>query len=115
MSEVSARIGGKKGTRATASYNFGKNLDEAVKIFGAELVFHKFEAAGVIDLQAYMRRVMANNVTEKKEPNAGLTEAVKAWKPGMRAPAKTRKEKMLSDWDKLSPEEKAELRKYFKG
>jgi hypothetical protein len=56
------------------------NLHEAVNKYGEEVVFNKFLAAAVIDLQAVLRR----NIDKSQEE---LQKIAHEWKPGVRAPA----------------------------
>ena len=51
--QVSAKI--TDGDPVQVQYDFGTDLDEAVELFGAEVVFSRYKSAAVIDLQAYMR------------------------------------------------------------
>lgn len=49
---------------ATCSYRLGKNLQEAVELFGEGEVFEIFFAKGVVNLQARVRALLANGLTQ---------------------------------------------------
>jgi len=107
--EVSAKKDEKEGT---INYDFGADLDEAVEMFGADVVFSRYRAAAKIDLQAVMRRYLA--------AGKDCEELAEKWKPGMvmervvdpKAAAK-------NAFAKMSEEEKeaflAELRSQMEG
>lgn len=63
----------------TVEYNFGANLDEAAELFGAEVVFSKFQAQASTDLGNSLRRIL--NAPTKGE--ADCLEFVAKWKPGI--------------------------------
>lgn len=96
---VTARLGNDDDApSATVEYDFGDNLDEAVKKFGADVVYARFKNAATVDLQALIRRHL--DVTPDKEGNtppaksaAQIQELATAWKPGVL----TRKRKSTSE------------------
>ncbi|MCK5604599.1 hypothetical protein KAR91_22110 [Candidatus Pacearchaeota archaeon] len=82
MSEETAPVGGtievnakKDEKEATLNYDFGADLDAAVALFGAEVVFTNYRKSAKIDLQAVMRRYL----TAGKD----CAELVGIWKPGV--------------------------------
>ena len=90
---------------ATCNYDFGTDLDSAVQLFGADVIFNNFKQSAVISAQSRMRALLAQGV-EGEDLQAKLDE----WKPGIKTT--TRK----SPADKLrdllagrSPEEIAAL------
>lgn len=90
---------------ATCTYDFGADLDSAVELFGADVIFNNFKQSGVISAQSRMRALLTQGVTGE-DLQAKLDE----WKPGIKTT--TRK----SPADKLkellagrSPKEIAEL------
>ena len=105
---VSAKVTLEDDSEVTDSveYDFGANLDEAVEKFGAEVIFKRFRAQAVVDLQGIMRRHMSG-----KEPKRGkaLQEAVNEWKPGVQKARKSRSEKALELLGGMTPEERAEF------
>ena len=69
----------KLGKETEVEYEFGKDLDESIDLFGATIVHSKFVSASTVDLQAALRRCLENG----QDPVA----YAEGWKPGMRAPS----------------------------
>lgn len=116
--EISAKAGQEDDApSATVTYNLGDNLEEAVELFGADVVYRRFTAAATIDIQAMIRRGLLRTEGEgdAKKPNPMTQEelqaAVNEWKPGQTKPRKSKGEKALDAFNDLSDEEKAELLK----
>lgn len=114
MSQVTARIG--RGDEAsppvTIDYNFGKDIKEAVSIFGEEVVYSHFLSSGVIALQSRMRAAIAPDVDAGKKPSSAKTAtALKEWKLGIRQPGVSKLEKAKKFVGAMSDEEKAALLK----
>jgi hypothetical protein len=88
------------------NYNFGENLEEAIDLFGTEVVYKRFKAAVVVDLQGIMRRHMS-----AKEPLFGddLQAKIDEWKPGVQKARKSKTEKALSLLEGMTADEKAEF------
>lgn len=88
---------------ATIDYNFGENLDEAVGMFGADVVYNGFKADAVVTLQSAIRRYL-----EKGQDPSVLSNT---WKPGVKAPSVAADPKMaaIAAFKSMSPEERAEL------
>lgn len=96
------KISAKNGTEETSpsaevTYDFGDNLEEAVALFGADVVFSRFKAAAIVDLQALIRRHL-DGETPKSE--AEIQALVDEWKPGVttrkRKSTKEKAEELLS-------------------
>jgi len=75
---ISKEAGGDRakfaGKSATATYDFGANLDEAVEKFTENVVFGVFIDQAVIRLQALLRRAIEDELTQKE-----IDEKVAAW------------------------------------
>lgn len=96
--EISAKAGTDENSpSATVSFDFGDNLDEAVSLFGPEVVYSRFKAACTVDLQALIRRHL-DGETPKTE--AEIQALVNEWKPGVnskkRRSAKEKAEELFS-------------------
>lgn len=74
--EVSAKKEGFE--EVTVTYDFGKNLDEMVEKFGADITFTNARANMKITLQSLIRRYIAAGKTEEE-----IQSVVNDWKPGM--------------------------------
>jgi len=70
------------GTEFEVSKNMPSNIDDAVEMYGAEVVFSRFRGALVIDLQSFMR----TQIKKKDFTDEGLQTAVDNWTPGTRGP-----------------------------
>lgn len=90
----------------TLNYQEAESLDELVEQFTEEVVFSHAMSSLMVWRQGFARGQM-----KAKDPKTGkaLQEALDEAKPGVRAPAADRVEKLRDRLDKLSPEEKAEL------
>lgn len=105
-------ISAKNGTEenspsASVEYDFGDNLDEAVTLFGAEVVFSRFKAASIVDLQALIRRHLEG---ETPKTQAEIQALATEWKPGVASrKRKSTKEKAEELFANLSPAEKQQL------
>lgn len=64
----------------SVQFDLPADLKGAVALYGEDVVYNKFAAATVIDLQAVLRR----NI---EKPQEELQALVNGWKPGVRAPA----------------------------
>ena len=74
--EVSAKKEGFE--EVSITYDFGKNLDDMVEKFGAEVVATNARANMKITLQGIMRRYLAAGKTQEE-----IQTAVGEWKPGV--------------------------------
>lgn len=88
------------------TYDFGDNLQEAIEKFGEEVVYARFKAAVVVDVQGVARRLMSG-----KEPKKGkaLQDAINEWKPGVQRSRKSKTEKALAILEGMSDEERQEF------
>ena len=81
-----------------------------VDAYGEDIVFHFFSRSATLQLQANLRARMKKAEEEKKPfTQANADEYVAKWKPSMRAPAKSQKEKAAELLAGLSPDERAKL------
>lgn len=106
MQVVTSASGDKDARKLTVDYNFGENLKESADLFGKELVHNKFISQVKVDLQAFIR-----NHLKAGTPDKEIQKLVSEWKPGMKGPGKSKVEKTLGLYEKLSDEEKAQLKK----
>jgi hypothetical protein len=63
---------------AVINYDFGETLEEASKMFGAEVVFTNFRANAKITAQAAIRRMLEKGMTQEQ-----IQEKMAGWKPGV--------------------------------
>ena len=91
--------------QATFVFDFGGNVDEAIKLFGADVVYANFVRSAVITAQAAMRRYLEDGLN-----NDEIVAKMQAWKPGVQMErvvdpvAAT-----LSKFASMTPEEQAAL------
>ena len=99
---VKAKIG-KTGQDTSVEYEFGKDLEESVGIFGEAVVHAKFIAAAKVDLQSALRRCI--------ESGTDPSTFVENWIPGTRGPsvAKDPMAMALAGISKMSDEQKMAL------
>ena len=103
------------------NYNFPATLEDAVKKFGADVVFSKAMDSLVIDVQAIVRRHMKaptdkdGKVTGKGKTQAEIQAIVSAWIPGVGAIRRSPVEKIGTLIEQMSPEEKKALLAKLKG
>jgi hypothetical protein len=113
--EITAKVNSSDREAVTVTYDFGDNLDEAVSLFGAEVVFARFAAAATVDLQGVIRRHMVDQlgkdgqVTSAAKSDEEIAELVANWKPGLAKPKKSAKEKLTDMLAALDPEARAAL------
>lgn len=100
----------------TMSWNIGKDVNESVEIFGAEVVHSQFKKAIVIAAQANIRRMLdAKNEdgTQKFSDEQIVNHIHNEYKPGVRAARGGSEEKALAKalalLKKMSPEQRATL------
>lgn len=91
------------------TYKMPDDLDEAVKLWGAGVVWANAKAQIVIALQAKGRSMLTRMKDEKPDPAspADIQKAFDEYIPGDRAPAKTKTEKAKDLWAAMSPEERS--------
>lgn len=92
------------------SYDFGGNLEEAVSKFGEDVVYARYKASAVIDLQSLIRGQIRKVKEGEMIDVAVIQEVVAAWVPGVRqARGKSSEEKAKDAIGKLTPEARAAL------
>lgn len=103
--EVVTSASGNEGARSyTCDYNFGDTLEDCIDLFGDKVVYEAFVAQAKIALQGRIRAALK---AEKSDDE--INGIVDEWKPGERAPRKSKAEKFKDMFAALSPEEKAAL------
>lgn len=99
-----------KGATATVNYTIGDNLEENVKLFGAEVVNSGFVSGLVIDVQAVIGSALKKGLSAEE-----CQRVVDSWKPGVgggRGAVIVTETAMVNAFAKMSPEEqKAHLAK----
>ncbi|PCJ26738.1 MAG: hypothetical protein COA94_04895 [Rickettsiales bacterium] len=84
-------------------FNFGENLEEAVKLYGKDAVFNNYRQASTIALQGNMRRHLSQGKKGKE-----LLAALKDWKPGqVSRQKKSAGEKLQAMLKGMTPEQVA--------
>tara|TARA_R100000655_G_scaffold80569_2_gene119994 strand:- start:119 stop:460 length:342 start_codon:yes stop_codon:yes gene_type:complete len=68
----------KDDSTATIEYNFGENVQEAIEMFGEDVVFAGFTKSAKITAQSAIRRYLTAGVDED-----GIQEKMNSWKPGV--------------------------------
>ena len=106
--KITARDGNEENSPSVSvDYDFGDNLQEAVELFGDDVVFSRFKAAAVVDLQALIRRHLGG---EKPKTAEEIQALVSEWKPGVsKRVRKSTTEKAQDLIGQMSAEEKAAL------
>jgi hypothetical protein len=106
--EISARAGtDEDAPSATVTFDFGDDLDGAVELFGADVVFSRFVSAATVDLQALIRRNLSGEEPKSEEEIQGI---VSEWRPGVSTrKRKSAKEKAAEAIDALSDDERQAL------
>lgn len=100
---ISAKTG-KDGAEITAQYDFGGNLDGAIKLFGADAVFKVFRAGATVALQGAMRGWAGQN-----KKGAELQALADKWKPAQRKEGKSKAQKVMEDFQKMGETERKAL------
>lgn len=91
-------------------YDFGGNLEEAVATFGEEVVFARYKASAIIDLQSLVRGQIRKVKEGETIDVAKIQGVVAEWVPGVRqARGKSSEEKAKDAIGKLSPDARAAL------
>lgn len=103
---ISAKLSEQKDDEAVAvNYDFGDSLEDAVERFGEEVVYSRFKAAAVVDLQALIRR----GIKAKKDAKQIQADADE-WKPGVkRVSRKSSEDRIKESFSKMSAEDRAAL------
>ena len=85
----------------SVEFNFGGSVEEAVKLFGAEVVYSGFAAHGVVQLQSRMRAAA--------KAGDDVQAKINDWKPGVAAPRKDPVETMEARFEKMTADQQADL------
>lgn len=104
----------KTGRAITVEYDLGGNLERAVELFGAEVVYSNFEDNATIALQSLIRRYL-EKTGEKTVDDDFIRDKVANWKPGVGAKRSDPIEALLARFSKMSPEKQAEILAKLKG
>ena len=104
--EVTGALGrGETAKKYTVNYDFGADLDAAVKLFGPQVIFDGFVGKEVINLQNLIRTAI--NAGKKSEE---IDKLAAAWKPGIKVSRKkSQYEKTLATVGDLTPEQLATI------
>lgn len=96
---------------ATADYDFGKDLDDAVAKHSKEVVFANYRANGKVTIQALIGRGI-----EAKDPGEKIKGNVAAYKLGIPSEriAKDPTRDILAEWPSMSEAERQEFLKKLK-
>ena len=98
----------------SVEYDFGGNLEAAVGLFGADVVYSNFEDNVVIGLQGLVRRNLEKK-DDKFMSDEEIRAAVEAWAPGVGAKRGDPLAALMSRFQKLTPEKQAEMIAKLKG
>ena len=98
----------------TVNYNFPETADEAVEMFGEEVVVARFNSGITVDLQGYIRSQNEEKEGKSIPSESGLQKLVDAWSPGLRPARKTKVEKTAAMYADMSADDRAELLKLIK-
>lgn len=85
----------------SANYDFGSSVEEAKEKFGEAVVLSGFIAHSVVQLQSRMRAAA--------KAGNDIQTTIDAWKPGVAAPRKDPVETMEARFEKMTPEQQADL------
>ena len=106
--QVTARVPGKKGSdnpddrEVTIDFDFGDDLAQAVEMYGADVIYSKYKAEAVINLQGLIRSYIKANKTEEE-----INDLVGNWVPGVKAArGKSKEEKLREMFAGLNDEER---------
>lgn len=111
MSEV-VQVGAKitDGPACQVNFTMDENIKEAVDRYGEDVVFSRYKASLVIDLQSFLRGQM------KSDPPKDVAEiqgAVDEWAPGVKAKGRSPAERARDIFGKLSEDDRKSLLEEF--
>lgn len=98
----------------TVEYDLGGSLDAAVALFGADVVYSKFEDSEVIAIQGLVRRYL-EKTGDKYVDDETIRGLVAQHKPGIGPRRVDPIEALIARFGKMSPEKQAELLAKLKG
>jgi len=97
--------------KASATWNPGSSIDEAVELYGEEVVFSYFKAHGTRNLQNSIRSILAGGGDQDK-----VTEALADWKPGVtRRVSADPTAKFIKAFGNMDPEAQAQMLQRLQG
>ena len=102
IEQISAKL--KDGEPVECDFDLDEKLQDAVDRYGEAIVFSRYRAQLIIDLQAYMRSLIKNDKVEDE-----IKTLVLEWRPGIKAKGKTPAEQAKDLFSKLTAEERADL------
>ncbi|KKK50618.1 hypothetical protein LCGC14_3123230 [marine sediment metagenome] len=103
LQAINVKIQG--GEQYTVQFDVPETLEEAKERWGEDVVYSRFKASTVIDLQSGMRGVIrADDFSADK-----LQLYAESWKPGVKTRGRTKDERLIDALDALSDEDRAEL------
>lgn len=109
MSKVSAKLADME-EAITIDYPVPETLAKATEDLGEDVVYSRFKSALVVDLQAFLRTRMKQQLDKDGTlDEASLQEAVNDWKPGVKRAGKTAEEKIADLMAGLTEDEKNEI------
>lgn len=99
----------KTGRELEVDFEFGNTLQEAIDLFGEEVVYSNYKKSAVIALQALVRRNLDKD-GEKQMSEEDIIKAVGEWKPSVaRIIGASQKEALFTKIEKLSDEDRKAL------
>lgn len=102
----------KSGKEMTVEWAAPKDLDDAVRMYGKEVVFNQAVAALRVAIQGIVRNAMGS---EEPKTQKQIQQLVTDYKPGIRVRGKSPQEKIAETYAKMSKEEKAALIRRLSG
>lgn len=106
LQEVTAQITDEGHARAgqdfTVKVDLPDSINEAIKQYGEEIVYNRFMASVVIDLQSSVR----TQIRKEDFAASNLETYFTSWKPKLKARGKSVSEKIGDMLGKLTPEER---------
>ncbi|MAH45961.1 hypothetical protein CMI37_09020 [Candidatus Pacearchaeota archaeon] len=119
--EIAAQVGSEKATTGIivpamkVNYTIPESTEEAIEMFGDDVVLSYFLADLAVALQSGMRGKMATIEEGEKVPTGikpkKLQEFADEWKPGKKTRGRPAEERLAADIEKLTPEQKTALLK----
>ncbi len=102
IENITAKLTG--GEPFTVTHDLPENIDKAVEQYGHDVVFSRFRASLVIDLQSFMRSQIKHDKSVDE-----VQALVDAWVPGTKKAGKSPAEKISDLFGKLTEEERSAL------
>ena len=108
---ITAKLGREEDAASISSeYDFGDTMEDAIELFGDEVVFNRFKAAVTVDIQAMQRRLAGG---DESKTESEIQTILDEWKPGVQRTRKSPQDKAKSALENLSEEERAQLLAQF--